>query len=121
MSFEAWATSWSAYTVATSGRIVPDRVFRALGGFLWFWDVPGLQGHYPLDNVWSGTTWFDTGNYYGNCDAVDAMEDFAITMGHWLPTIPYNPFFMNSNTGAQLVGVAGNFHPSSPPRAIGWW
>ena len=30
MSFQAWATSWSAYTVATSGRIVPSSSSRAI-------------------------------------------------------------------------------------------
>ena len=30
MSFHAWATSWSAYTVATSGRIVPSSSIRAI-------------------------------------------------------------------------------------------
>src|SRR5258705_94239 len=30
MSFQAWAASWSAYTVATSGRIVPSSSSRAI-------------------------------------------------------------------------------------------
>src|SRR5260370_8009841 len=30
MSFQAWAASWSAYTVATSGRIVPSSSSRPI-------------------------------------------------------------------------------------------
>src|SRR5258707_15766445 len=30
MSFQAWAASWSAYTFATSGRIVPSSSSRAI-------------------------------------------------------------------------------------------
>jgi hypothetical protein len=30
ISFQAWAASWSAYTVATSGRIVPSSSSRAI-------------------------------------------------------------------------------------------
>jgi hypothetical protein len=30
MSFQAWAASWSAYTVATSGRIAPSSSSRAI-------------------------------------------------------------------------------------------
>src|SRR3989442_1514213 len=37
MSFQAWAASWSAYTVATSGRIVPSSSSRAI--------LPSMSAH----------------------------------------------------------------------------